>query len=218
MPNKERLPGLNPFVLGIILLSLVAGIVLYSYLPEQVPIHWNIHGEVDNYGGRFMGAFGLPLTTLALYLMMVFLPRIDPKRASYSKFTGAYNAFMAAFVIFMLTLHTAILLFTFGYNIDIGVVVQIGVGLLFLVIGNYMTRVRHNYFFGIKTPWTLANETVWRKTHRFAGVLFVIAGILVIASVVTGPLLRFIVVIGSATGVALIATVYSYLLFRKMVG
>ncbi len=192
--------------------------MLYNYLPEQVPIHWNIQGEVDNYGGRFMGAFGLPLMTLVLYLMMVFVPRIDPKRSNYTKFTGAYNAFVAAFVIFMLSMQAAILLFTFGYNIDIGVVVQIGVGLLFLVLGNYLTRVRHNYFFGIRTPWTLANETVWRKTHRFGGMLFVIAGILIIVSVVTWPELRFFVTIAGAIGVSIISMVYSYLLFRKLGG
>ena len=218
MTKDNKLPGVNPVLLGIILLSIVAGAVLYNYLPEQVPIHWNVHGEVDGYGGKFMGAFGLPLTTLAVYILMVIIPRIDPKRENYAKFTGAYNAFMAAFVIFMLTLQTAILLFTFGYNVNIGIVTQIGVGLLFVIIGNYMTRVRHNYFFGIKTPWTLANETVWRKTHRFGGILFVIAGLGTIASVVTWPELRFIVTISAAIGVALISMIYSYLLFKKLEG
>jgi uncharacterized membrane protein len=218
MPDKKELPGLNPFLLGIILLSLAAGAVLYKYLPERVPIHWNVYGEVDRYGGRFMGAFGLPLTTLATYLLMVLVPRIDPKRSNYTKFSGAYSALMAVFVAFMLTMHIAILLFTFGYNINIGVVVQIGVGLVFLIIGNYMTRFRHNYFIGIKTPWTLANETVWRKTHRLGGIMFVIAGLLIIVSVVTWPELRFIITITAALGVSLIPMVYSYLLFRKLEG
>jgi uncharacterized membrane protein len=189
---------------------------LYSHLPERVPIHWNIYGEVDGYGGRFTGAFGIPLLTLAVYILMVVTPRIDPKKANYAKFTGAYKAFLAAFVVFMLTIQTAAMLFTFGYNVNIGVITQIGIGLLFVVMGNYLTRVRHNYFFGIKTPWTLANETVWRKTHRFGGILFVVAGLLTIASVFTWPEIRFVVTIASAIGVSLISMVYSYLVYRKL--
>ena len=216
MNKHEKLPGINPVLLGIILLSLVAGAVLYSHLPERVPVHWNLRGEVDGYGGRFTGAFAIPLLTLGSYLAMVVTPRFDPKRANYVKFTGAYNAFMVAFVIFMLSLQTATLLFTFGYNIDIGVITQIGMGLMFIVMGNYLTRVRHNYFFGIKTPWTLANETVWRKTHRLGGILFVAAGVLIIVSVVTFPELRFIITITSVVGVSLISMVYSYLVFRKL--
>lgn len=216
MNKQEKFPGFNPFLLGIIVLSLAAGGVLYSHLPERVPVHWNFSGEVDGYGGRFTGAFGIPLVTLGAYLAMVVVPRFDPKRANYAKFTGAYNAFLAAFVIFMLTLHTAVMLFTFGYNIDISMVTQIGIGLLFIVMGNYLTRVRHNYFFGIKTPWTLANETVWRKTHRVGGMLFVLAGVLTILSIVTWPGLRFIVTITSIIGVSIVSMIYSYLVFRKL--
>lgn len=219
MKEHDRLPRVNPVLLGIILLFLGAGVLLYGWLPEQVPIHWNIRGEVDRYGGRFMGAFGLPLFTLVLYLIMVLIPRIDPKKANYPKFTGAYNAFMAAFVIFMLALHSAVLLFAFGYHIDIGVFTQIGVGLLFIVMGNYLTRVRHNYFFGIKTPWTLADETVWRKTHRVGGILFVAAGVLTVASVFAcsgWPEIRFTITIASIIGASIISVVYSYLLFRKL--
>lgn len=217
MNRSEKLPGINPVLLGVILLSLAAGAVLYNYLPERVPIHWNLQGEVDGYGGRFMGGFGLPLMTLGCYLLMVLVPRIDPKRKNYPKFTCAYNAFLWAFVLFMLALHTAVLLSAFGYKIDIALITPIGIGILFIVMGNYMTRVRHNYFFGIKTPWTLANETVWRKTHRFGGTLFVAAGIVTIGSVfLDSPTVRFIVVIGSAVGISLITMVYSYLVFRRL--
>lgn len=216
MNRQEKLPGLNPVLLGIILLSLVAGGLLYGHLPEQVPMHWNIRGEVDGYGSRLTGAFAIPLLTLVAYIAMVISPRIDPKKANYAKFTGAYSAFMTVFVLLMLTLYTAVMLFTFGYNIDIGVITQIGIGLLFIVMGNYLTRVRHNYFFGIRNPWTLANESVWRKTHRVGGILFVLAGVLTIASVVTLPELRFIITISSIIGVSVISMVYSYLVFRKL--
>ena len=216
MNKSDKLPGLNPVLLGIIFLSLVVGAAVYRHLPEQVPMHWNVYGEIDGYGGRFTGAFAIPLLTLVSYIAMVFAPRIDPKKKNYAKFTGAYNAFMTAFVLFMLALYATVLLATFGYPLDIGRITQMGVGLLFIVMGNYLTRVRHNYFFGIKTPWTLADETVWRKTHRFGGSLFVVAGLLSIASMVTWPEARFMITIGSAIGASLISIVYSYLVFRKL--
>jgi uncharacterized membrane protein len=216
MNRSDKFPGLNPVLLGIILLSLVVGAILYSHLPERVPIHWNVYGEIDGYGGRFTGAFGIPLLTLAAYVTMIVSPRIDPKRKNYEKFTGAYNAFIAAFVLFMLTLYGAILLVSFGYDLDIGMITPIGLGLLFIVMGNYLTRVRHNYFFGIKTPWTLASETVWRRTHRVGGILFVAAGLLTIASVVARPVPRFIITLSYILGASLVSVVYSYLVYRKL--
>lgn len=216
MNKSDKLPGLNLVLLGIIFLSLVVGAAVYRYLPEQVPMHWNVYGEIDGYGGRLTGAFAIPLLTLVSYIAMVFAPRIDPKKKNYAKFTGAYNAFITAFVLFMLALYATVLLATFGYPLDIGRITQIGMGLLFIVIGNYLTRVRHNYFFGIKTPWTLADETVWRKTHRLGGCLFVAAGLLTMASMVTWPEARFMITIGSAIGASLVSIVYSYLVFRKL--
>lgn len=212
--NQREVPRLNVFILVLIILSLVVGALVYGDLPERVPSHWNIHGEIDGYSGRFFGAFGMPLLTLGLYILMVFLPRIDPKRANYGKFIGAYNIFMILFVLFMLSLHALILLAAFGYQIDIGVIVRIGLGILFIVTGNYMTRVRHNYFFGIKTPWTLASEKVWVKTHRLGGLLFVAAGILSIISIFLGPEVGFFLTIGSLIGASVISMVYSYFVFR----
>ena len=212
--KKNGLPTFSRFTLGLIIVSLIVGGMAYGHLPERVPSHWNIHGEIDGYSGRFFGAFGIPLMTLGLYFLMVFLPRIDPKRANYGKFIGAYNTFIVLFVLFMLSLYALILLAAFGYEVDIGIATRIGLGLLFIVTGNYMTKVHHNYFFGIKTPWTLASEKVWVKTHRLGGLLFVAAGVLTAASVFLGPEIGFILTIGSLIGASVISAVYSYFVFR----
>lgn len=216
MNKSEKMPGVNPILLGLILLSFAAGAALYHHLPPRVPIHWNIYGEIDGYGSRLTGAFAIPGITLAAYIGMLITPRIDPKRANYAKFTGAYSAFVTVFVLFMLGLYATTILVAFGYDLNVGMITQIGVGLLLMVMGNYLTRVRHNYFFGIKTPWTLASEIVWRKTHRTGGILFVISGLLIIASVVTSPEVRFAITVGSALGVSLVSMVYSYLVYRKL--
>ncbi|MBZ4687378.1 MAG: hypothetical protein PWQ96_205 [Clostridia bacterium] len=214
MKVNDKLPKINPFLLGIIIFSLVVGMLVYSHLPDRVPTHWNIRGEVDGYSGRFFGAFGLPLITLGVYILMVFLPRIDPQRTNYSKFPRAYNVVMVGLVLFFLSLYTITLLAAFNYPIDVGRFVRIAIGILFVAMGNYMTQIRHNYFFGIKTPWTLASETVWRKTHRLGGILYVGAGILILSSILTSDKVGFVITIGSVIAVIIISTIYSYLIFK----
>lgn len=214
MNKKDNSIKVNFYLLGLILASLIVGALVYGHLPEKVPTHWNIHGEVDGYSGRLFGAFGFPLMTLGLYFFMILLPRIDPKKRNYVKFKRAYNVIIVGLVIFLLFMYAIILLAAFEYPIDIGKMVRLGIGILFIAMGNYMTQVRHNYFVGIRTPWTLADETVWKKTHRLGGILFVIAGILILLSIVLSDKIGYILTISSVLGVAIIAGVYSYFVYR----
>jgi uncharacterized membrane protein len=212
--KNSRLPGFSWFLLGLIFLSMVVGALVFNHLPEKVPMHWNLRGEVDGYSGRWVGAFGIPLMTLGVYILMILVPRIDPKRSNYEKFAGAYNIFVTVLVLFLIALYSVVLLSAFGYNLDVGILVRIGVGVMFVVMGNYLTQVRHNYFFGIRTPWTLASESVWRKTHRLGGVLFVVAGIITLLSIFLGSVAGFILTIGSLLVVTIISAVYSYIIFK----
>lgn len=200
----------------LVVAALVLGAVVYPQLPEQVASHWNYRGEVDGYSSRCWGAFGIPLLTAGIYLGMLLLPLIDPSRQNYEKFAGAYRIIKAVLVIFMIGLHLVVVLNALGFHAPVDRIVMTGVSLLILIIGNYMGRFRHNYFVGIRTPWTLANETVWCKTHRLGGRLWVAAGILGLAGALMG---------GAAGGLALaialalaviIPFVYSYLEFRRL--
>ncbi|OPX85908.1 SdpI family protein [Pelotomaculum sp. PtaB.Bin117] len=195
--------------------ALIAGFIIYPHLPEQVASHWNLAGEVDRYSSRFWGAFGIPVMTAAIYILMLFLPLIDPKKQNYQKFAGAYRLLRAVMVIFMTGLYAVIVANAQGYQVPVDRVVITGIAVLFIVMGNFMGQIRQNYFVGIKTPWTLANEAVWQKTHRLAARLWVAAGLAGLAAALAGGAAGA-VIMGVSLGLAVIIPVaFSYLEFRR---
>lgn len=156
---------------------LAAAVILYPLLPERVPVHWNWRGEVDRYGSRFEGAFTAPLLALGIYALMLVAPLIDPRRENYARFAGAYRLLRWVFVLFMAGIYVVWMAAALGYRVDIGFAVKTALGLLFIAIGNVLGQVRFNYFVGVRTPWTLADEAVWRRTHRLAAKVWVLGGL-----------------------------------------
>lgn len=220
--RNKRLPEIFKIFLSewplwlLIVAGLVLGAAVYPQLPERVASHWNYRGEVDGYSSRCWGAFGIPLMTAGIYLGMLLLPLIDPRRQNYEKFAGAYRVIKAVLVIFMTGIHLIVVLNALGFQLPVDRIVMTGVSLLFLIIGNYMGQFRHNYFVGIKTPWTLASAEVWRKTHRLGGRLWVVAGVLgLVGAVLRGPVGGAVLVTALVLA-AIVPIVYSYLEFRRI--
>lgn len=203
-----------PMVL-LILGSLAAGALLYDSMPDRVPSHWNIRGEIDAYSSRFWGAFGIPLLNAGIYVMMLVIPLIDPRRENYRKFAGAYRIFRTVLVVFMTGVYLLVLASAFGYRIPVDRAVMAGVSILFLIMGNYMGQVRHNYFVGFRTPWTLANEQVWQKTHRLGGRLWVAAGAIGLVASLLGGTWGGVLLGISIGAAAIIPMVYSYVEFKR---
>jgi len=186
----------------------------YPQLPELMPSHWNLRGEVDDYVGKAWGAFFFPALIAGIYLGMLLLPLADPRRNNYGRFTGVYTWFRWLLVLFFSAVYLVTILYALGFPMDVGRVIQVGISLLFLLLGNFLGQVRHNYFVGVRTPWTLADEEVWAKTHRFTGRLFVLAGLAGLVTVFGAPRsLAFAVTVGGILAAALAGTIYSYLLF-----
>ena len=204
-------------LLILIVLGFALGVYFYPSLPDKVPIHWNSRGEVNGYGSKLFGAFGLPLLNLGLYLLLLVLPHIDPKRKNYDKFKSTYQFIKYLLVVFFLGLEVTTLLIATGVTNNPTIFIQISVSMLFILLGNVMGRFKHNYFVGIKTPWTLANEEVWRKTHRMAAPIWVIGGIINILLTVTGITFNGIGFIIITVVIVIVPTVYSYVLYKKIV-
>ena len=220
---NERIPMLSREQLRrdwplwtLILLLLASGVYFYPQLPEQVPSHWNVRGEVDGYSSRFFGAFGLPLVNLAIYVMMLVIPSLDPKKTSYERFARAYDVIRWSIIGVMALLHVVVLMAGLGYEVDAGRVVQPAVALMVILMGNQMGRVRHNYFVGIRTPWTLANEEVWRRTHRMSGPLWVAGGLVALGATWLPTPYSFGVFMVAIIGVSLVSLVYSYVVFKQV--
>ncbi|MGI9140927.1 MAG: SdpI family protein [Gemmatimonadaceae bacterium] len=199
----------------VIVLAFGASAAVYSDLPERVPTHWNLSGEVDGWMSREWGAFLMPLILVAQLGLFYVLPRIDPRGANYTKFKSTYDILIITLMIFMLGVHLLILAAAVGVGIPITRIVPAGVGILFIVLGNLMPRMRPNWFVGIKTPWTLSSDRVWDRTHRFSGRLFVVVGALIVLSALLAPALAK-PVLGFAPWVLVIAVLaYSYIIWRN---
>lgn len=203
-------------LLLLIVLGFIIGIYFYPSLPNKVPIHWNARGEINGYGSRVFGAFGIPLINLAIYVMMVALPEIDPKRKNYSDFASTYAFMKYLLVIFFLGMELISLLTASGMIRNTPLLIEVMVSLLFILMGNVMGRFKHNYFIGVRTPWTLASPEVWRKTHRLAAPLWVLGGILNIILSLTNLTFNGVSFILIIVIIAVVPILYSYLIYRKL--
>ena len=195
----------------ICLLPLLAGALVYSRLPEQVATHFDLQGNPDGWSSRAFAAFGLPGILLAVNLLLPFLLRADPKHKNMSGALVNITIWTVPVVSLLcsgLTLGRAL-----GYDLRIEMVLPVFMGVLFILIGNYLPKTKQSYTMGIKLPWTLASEENWNRTHRLAGFLWVIGGaFFIVMSFIGWNIIAFLIPI---TLMVLVPTVYSYLLYRK---
>jgi uncharacterized membrane protein len=203
---------------GIALLAFALGTYAYGILPEQVASHWNIDGQVNGYLPKFWGAFLVPALMLFMAALFTAVPRIDPRAANIKKFRSQYENFVALLLTFMFIIYAQTLLWSLGMPIRVDFTIPAGLGALLFYLGSVLKDVRPNYFIGIRTPWTLASDRVWERTHEMGGKLFKIAGILCLAGALIGGRVAFVMVMGSVVGAAIISIAYSYLEFRKEKG
>jgi uncharacterized membrane protein len=200
-----------PFLVAV---SVIVSAVFYPRLPERIPTHWNAHGQVNGYGSKWVTLGLFPLATLAMWGVLRFLPTIDPRRENYAKFQGTYDLVMNLVLTLILLLQGVAIAGALGAPIAFRLL-PVVIGAAFVVLGNAMPRARPNWWFGIRTPWTLSNDRVWERTHRVGGYLFVALGIVTALATLLPETATFVVigVLGGAT--ALGTLVYSYVAWRQ---
>ncbi|TND10445.1 MAG: putative integral membrane protein [Bacteroidetes bacterium] len=201
-------------------LALLAPFVLiairWNDFPERIPTHWNIHNEVDDWSDKIPSLLVFPGINLLLYALMLVLPKFDPKRMNYERFAKAYFSIRLALHYFFAGVVIVMLMAALGYEINMGRIVVTGCCLLFLVLGNVMGTVKHNYFVGIRTPWTLNDEDIWNRTHRLAARVWVICSLLLILPALLLPLPWMAgVFFAGILVMVLVPVIYSYRLFKK---
>ncbi len=208
---KKYLP---PILLLVVAFYVLAGI-FYPQMPETMASHWNAAGEADGYTSRFWGMFLFPFIVTGISLLLLAVPSIDPLKANIRKFIGLYGWFIILFQLFFLYIYVLSILWNLDYRFDMTQLLMPATGLLFVFIGVMVMRAKRNYMVGIRTPWTLANDEVWDRTHRLGGRLFVAAGVLTVLSVFR-PGAAIWVLMGSVLAVTVISVVYSYWVFRQV--
>ena len=178
-----------------------------------MPVHWNANNEIDGWAGKG-AALLMALLPLLMLLLFIVIPKIDPKRENYEKHAGVYQMFAVLMTVFMGGVSWMVPLGGLGIEIPVGLMLNLLLGLIFVLLGNQMPRIRFNYTFGIRTPWTLASESVWKKTHRVCGYVFVLSGlVMMVCGFFTGWAATIGVILllaGCAAG-----SVYSWWLFEK---
>jgi uncharacterized membrane protein len=170
------------YILVLLIAPFIASVYLWNDLPQEVPIHFSIQGEANDWGPKWVIAFLFPAIGLLSYFCLIFLPLIDPKkRIEYNQKPIAAAAIRIVLALFIVFMYVFVMAASLGTSINIAVYIQIGVGMLIILLGNYMNSVKPNYFIGVKTPWTLENEEVWKKTHRLTSKLWIFAGLCMIS-------------------------------------
>ncbi len=163
----------------LIFISLIGTCILYPQLPAEIAIHFNSQGVADGFTGK-EGIFFTALLPVLLLGLFFIVPKIDPRKASYEKHQQVYRITIFSILVFMLIIHWIIVLTALEYAISVEKVIPILVGVLFIILGNYLPRIHSNYTFGIRTPWALENTDNWKKTQRVGGYCFILSGILII--------------------------------------
>jgi uncharacterized membrane protein len=216
MQKRENNFSIPVLVLQLLIIAgmLVAGLVLYDSLPDQIPSHWNIAGEVDSYVNKDLGIYLFPGITLFMVILFPILSMVDPRREKYKTFKRSWYILQMAIVLFFAYMYAVTLYLTFHPEASMIKFMFIGMGILFIVIGNCLGKIRQNYFVGIKTPWTLDNEEVWNKTQRMGGLAFLIAGlILLINAFIQWQLVASMIV--AILIAAIWPILYSYIVFKR---
>ena len=190
-------------------------LVVFPRLPPEIPTHWNLAGEVDGWGPRFPAAFFAPAAATAVWLLTRFQARIDPRRADVERSTPTRRLLAEILVGFMAVLELLTLGIALGWPLDMGEAMWPVLGLLFVALGNYLPRVRPNWFLGVRTPWTPASDAVWRDTDRLAGWAFVAAGVLIAGAMFLPVGVRPFVGVAGLLLAAVVPFVYSFVRWRR---
>ena len=193
-----------------LLLPIVAGLLLWNQLPDQMPTHWNAAGEVDSWSSKPFAVFGLPALMLVIHWVCVLGTQADPKKDNHS--TKILHLVLWICPVLSIFLHAVTYAAALGKEVRMEMIMPILIGLMLTVVGNYLPKCKQNYTIGIKLPWTLSSEENWNKAHRFAGRLWTVCGL---AIILTGFFGGFWVFLPIVLLMVLAPCVYSYCLYRK---
>lgn len=194
----------------IILIPVLVGLMLWNRLPDRIATHWNAEGIADGFSSKPVAVFALPAVLLAVHWLCVAVTGADPKAKNIDSkpvMLVMWISPVLSLILMSISYATAL-----GYNVSVEMIMPLLLGIMFIAIGNYLPKCKQNYTIGIKVPWTLNDEDNWNKTHRFAGIIWVIGGVIIMATAFLGSFVVFMPVMLIMT---IAPMVYSYLYYRK---
>ena len=211
MKLKREIP-----LIAIVLLPFIYLAYIWNELPEKVPLHWNFKGEIDRFGEKTELLLIPILLPLLIYIIFLIVPKIDPKN-KISKMGNKYQHIKILLTTFMSILALFIIYSANKQSLTNPNFVVLLIGILYIIFGNYFKTIKANYFIGIRTPWTLENETVWKETHKLGGKMWFAGGIIVvISSLILNKQPNFILFMIITGIITIIPIAYSYFKFKNL--
>jgi len=199
---------------GIILLTFATGIYFYNQLPDMIASHWNSQGQVNGYMSKFWGLFLVPSISIILFLLFIFIPKIDPLKSNIKKFRKHYDNFVLLIIGLMFYLQFITILWNIGIMFDIVRLLSPALAVIFYYCGVMLENAKRNWFIGIRTPWTLSSGRVWEKTNKLGGKMFKIVGIVFVFGILFSGVIFLALILTIVSSAYLVA--YSYFEYKKM--
>jgi len=203
------------FSVVLVILSFLIGFYFYPQMPDQVASHWNGAGEVDGYMSKFWGVFLMPMILLGMLLIYYFVPKIDPLKKNIKQFMKYYEMTILAIVGFLFYIYLLTFFWNMGYIFNMTFMLMPAMAVLFYIIGILLKHAKRNWFIGIRTPWTLSDDTVWKKTHEKGSIMFKFFAVMFLISMFFGEYSFWFILVPILAG-TLWLFYYSYVEYNKI--
>ncbi len=213
------IPRIHAMVLvGLLLVSVGISAGFAPVLPDTVATHWGVNGQPDAYGSKWMSLLLFPGLMAAALVLFLVLPLMGPFRRNFEQFRVIYGRIAITVLAGFIGLHLVVLLNNAGHSLRIGGSFAVIIGAMMAVLGNWLSKVRRNFYVGIRTPWTLANDAVWERTHRLGAKLFVAFGVVLALTGLLAPQdwMVFVVLIAGAALLVIWSLLYSLYWYRRL--
>ena len=200
----------------LVAVNLLLSVVTYPMLPDRIIMHWGAGGVPDGYGSKLSGTLLMQLVQFFMFGIYVMIPRIDPQK-KVTMSTGYYKDIMNLLLAYFMFFNVLFITQNLGYDYNMTSVMMPAVGVLLFFLGDILGKAEPNWFVGMRTPWTLSNDEVWRSTHERAGILFKVCGAISVAGVLF-PVYSIWLLVGSITLTAFYLVAFSYSEFQRLEG
>lgn len=203
------------YLIALVILMFVIGAYLYPKFPDKVPTHGGPTGEADEYEPKTTGLFVFPVMALVLYFILTLIPYVEVYQKNLMSFYPYYYGLKVIILLFMFVMYIATRLPNFGISFNMNHFILPLFALLFFYVGDIMKNFKRNFFVGLRTPWTLSDDRVWKRTHEKGGVVFKIMALFAIFGIFLKEYAIWFIVIPAGVGIAYLV-IYSYILYRKI--
>lgn len=208
---KKKLNSIPVLLIGF---TIIFSSLVFPYMPSMMASHWGIDGQVNGYMSKFWGLFFMPILSIGLYILFLFLPKIDPYKKNFSEFKEQYDNFMVVIFGFFFYIYLLTIIWNLGYQFQMVQFLSPAFSVLFYFTGSLMSHTKPNWFVGIRTPWTMSSPIVWQKTHAIGGKLFKLIALSSLFGVVF-PDLSFYLIFIPLVFTIIFVFGYSYFLYLR---